>query len=298
MQSNNTNSNLIRGNQGKFCIDGKFYKADEYGYEAAAEYLTSEILRVSNISDFVDYKIIPNLYNQRGTSKHCCVSDDFMGRFPNGREITIADLLQRLCDSETLKEITDPDSKYRSRHSLAETISRIVDIISEQTNLSDFGGYLTAVLELDALTRNDDRHYNNISFIQFPNGLWKIAPVFDNGSAFGARDKDPTTGGVYGTNVPWIFNEARYYKIPAMPFSSKFEKQIKACRDLYGPRLQILDSIDLEPAFDHISSIYGKEVANRMKSVWNISLQKHPEMFVPRITAPAYSSEQTLKLGL
>ncbi len=46
-----------KGNQGKFCLAGKFYKADEYGYEAAAEYLTSEILRKSNFTDYLAYEI-------------------------------------------------------------------------------------------------------------------------------------------------------------------------------------------------------------------------------------------------
>ncbi len=222
----------------------------------------------------------------------------FWERFPEGNELTLAEFLQIHCSSDTLQDLTDPKSKFRARHTLQETISRLVDTVVNITCLADFGGYLTAVLELDALTRNNDRHYNNFSLIQFSNGLWKIAPVFDNGSAFGARDKDPTTGGVYGTNAPWLFNEARYYKIPAMPFSSDFEKQVKACRSLYGSRFQIREDIDLTPAFEHIATIYGKEVRDRMESVWNISQKKHSDLFVPKITGPAYSSEQFLGRNL
>lgn len=288
----------VRGNQGKFCIGGKYYKADEYGYEAAAEYLTSEVLRYSNLSDYVSYSIVPNLYHHQGVSKHCCESDDFMEHFPDGREVTVASFLQRICPESDLNDLINPDSKFRARHPLQETVSRLVGLVVTGTGLSDFGGYLTAVLELDALTRNNDRHYNNLSFIQFSNGLWKIAPVYDNGSAFGARDKDLAAGSVFGSQGPWLFNEARYYRISAMPFTSDFEKQVKACRSLYGSRLQIRQDIDPAPALSHIASIYGERVADRMESVWKISKNKYQDLFVPKITSPAYSSEQHLDLML
>lgn len=294
----NISSEKWRGNQGKFGIAGDFYKADEYGYEAAAEYLTSEILRRSNFTDYVTYEIAPNFYHHKEITRHCCVSQNFLSRFPEGNEVTLAEFLQIHCNPEELQDILEPNSKFRARHPLQETVSRLVGLVVAGTGLSDFGGYLTAVLELDALTRNNDRHYNNLSLIQFSNGLWKIAPVYDNGSAFGARDKDPAAGGVYGSQGPWLFNEARYYRISAMPFTSDFEKQVKACRSLYGSRLQIRRDIDLAPAFDHIASIYGERVADRMESVWNISKNKYQDLFVPKITSPAYSSEQHLDLML
>ena len=287
-----------RGNQGKFCLSEKFYKADEYGYEAASEYLTSEILRHSNCIDYVTYEMVPNFYQHHNVARHCCDSALFFDRYPQGNEITLAEFLQTHSSPFDLRELTDPNSKFRARHALSETISTLVDLIVNDTGLVDFGGYLTAVMELDALTRNDDRHYNNLSLIQFPNGLWKIAPIFDNGSGFGARDKDPASGGVYGTQGPWLFNEARYYKIGARPFSSSFEKQVKACRSLYGPRLQIQKDINLRPAFERIAAVYGKPVADRMESVWTLSLKKHEDMFVQKITRPAYSSEQGLGRGL
>jgi len=284
----------LRGNQGKWILNGAFYKADEYGYEAAAEYLTTEILRQSNMTDYAPYVIVPHGYSQAGIAKNCCMSPDFLALNPGCRELTLYEFLQSHLSEEQLEGLMEPHSKFHARHSLAETIAPVVELVESKTGLSDFGGYITAIMELDALTRNDDRHINNISLLQLPNGLWKTAPVFDNASGFGARDKDPTIGSVHGITVPWLFNEARYYKVGARPFSSSFEKQVKACRQLYGSRLQIKEDIDLTEAFARITETYGKAIAERMESVWNISKAKYSDLFVPRVTKRAYANDSVL----
>lgn len=284
----------LRGNQGKWVLNGAFYKADEYGYEAAAEYLTTEILRQSNMTEYAPYVIVPRGYSRAGIAKHCCMSPDFLALNPGCREVTLYEFLQSHLSEEALEGLTDPHSKSHARHALAETIAPVVELVESKTGLSDFGGYVTAIMELDALTRNDDRHINNISLLQFPNGLWKKAPVFDNGSGFGAWGKEATIGCVHGVTGPWLFNEARYYKVGARPFSSSFEKQVKACRQLYGPRLQIKEDIDLTEAFARISDVYGKAVAERMESVWNISRAKYSDLFVPRVTKTAYANDSVM----
>ena len=284
----------LRGNQGKWKLNGAFYKADEYGYEAAAEYLTTEILRQSNMTDYVPYVIVPNGYSQSGIAKHCCMSPDFLALNPGCKELTLYEFLQSHLTKEQLNGLMDPHSKIHARQTLAETIAPIVELVESKAGLSDFGGYVTAIMELDALTRNDDRHINNISLLRLPNGLWKTAPVFDNGSGFGARDKDPTIGGVHGITGPWLFNEARYYKVGARPFSTSFEKQVKACRQLYGSRLQIKEDIDLTEAFARIADVYGKSVAERMESVWKISRTKYADLFVPRVTKMAYANDSVM----
>ena len=42
-----------KGNQLKFGIDNKWYKADFLGYEGAAEYAASKLLEQSNIMEYV-----------------------------------------------------------------------------------------------------------------------------------------------------------------------------------------------------------------------------------------------------
>ncbi len=284
----------LRGSQGKWILNGAFYKADEYGYEAAAEYLTTEILRQSNMTDYAPYVIVPRGYSQAGIAKHCCMSPDFLALNPGCREKTLYEFLRSHLSEETLKNLINPHSKSHARHTLAEAIAPVVELVESKTGLSDFGGYVTAIMELDALTRNDDRHINNISLLQLPNGLWKMAPVFDNGSGFGAGGKEATIGCVHGVTGPWLFNEARYYKVGARPFSSSFEKQVKSCRQLYGPRLQIKEDIDLTEAFARISEVYGKAVAERMESVWNISRAKYSDLFVPRVTKMAYANDSVM----
>lgn len=49
------NRNSSKGNQLKWKKDDIWYKADQNGYEGLAEYFISELLRETNIDQFVHY---------------------------------------------------------------------------------------------------------------------------------------------------------------------------------------------------------------------------------------------------
>lgn len=50
------------------------------------------------------------------------------------------------------------------------------------TGLEHFPEYLTLIFEVDAFFLNDDRHLNNIAFIE-ENGKYSYCPIFDNSAA-------------------------------------------------------------------------------------------------------------------
>ena len=54
------------GNQTKARVDGTWYKADYLGYEGAAEYVASSILKYSNIKNYVNYDLCNISYMKEG----------------------------------------------------------------------------------------------------------------------------------------------------------------------------------------------------------------------------------------
>ena len=49
---------------------------------------------------------------------------------------------------------------------LLKTLIGLVDFVERVTNLTGVGAYLTAILELDCLTLNEDRHTNNLAVLR------------------------------------------------------------------------------------------------------------------------------------
>ena len=64
-----------KGNQPKWHINNKWYKADHMGYEALAEYVVSELLKKSNIHNFVVHDLVEIKYDNKISNG--CVSDNF-----------------------------------------------------------------------------------------------------------------------------------------------------------------------------------------------------------------------------
>lgn len=144
-----------KGDQPKWQMNGKWYKADHMGYEALAEVLVSQLLKQSNVPNFVEYK--PVLIQYQGKEIPGCASKNFrrkdemlvpferLHRAYKGRGLAAA-----------LGEINEPQERIRYT----------VDFIEQTTGLTDIGAYLTLLLELDAFFLNEDRHTNNLAVIR------------------------------------------------------------------------------------------------------------------------------------
>ena len=137
------------------------------------------------------------------------------------------------------------------------------------TGLKDFGKYLTTILELDAFTYNEDRHFNNIAVIEEPNGNFRPCPIFDNGAAF-LSDLNEYSGERIG-----LLRKA----VLSKPFSENFNEQVAICRKLYGRQLNFYKSLDLsQETKDSIKKMYGERILDRIENTIRFSKIICPEM--------------------
>ena len=262
-----------KGNQPKFAIDGKWYKMDYFGYEGAAEYLCSEILKHSNLTNFVSYNICKMSYQDEPING--CSSCDLFANHDGMKLITLHDLILH-STGKTIEKLT-------RGHSIEERIEIVVNKVEEITKLKGFGQYLTALLEFDALVLNEDRHFNNIAVLKSQTGLgYDFCPIFDNGAGF-------------LSDITEYKRVSDIVNVEAKPFTKKFDKQMKACQALYGPQLQLI-SANYEYAFDEIESFYGSKIRDRMESIWSRQERLYNDFFVlPKGKEEAENEEEYLR---
>lgn len=251
-----------KGNQLKFGIDNKWYKADFLGYEGAAEYAASKLLEQSNIVEYVPYQLETIMYN--GNAFNGCVSDDFLQ--PGQRLITA----ERLYQSQYNKPVMEVIGQLPLR----DRIQSFVENIRDFTGLEDFGKYLTTLLEFDAYILNEDRHFHNIAVIQNEDKSFSYCPVFDNGAAFlsDIRNDYPLEKSTYG-----LISE-----VAAKPFSKDFDKQVACCQELYGMQFK-LSSIDLSDTITKIKEFYGDKVYSRICEINEHQKMMYPEFITDNI---------------
>ena len=160
-----------KGNQPKWQLNGRWYKADHMGYESLAEVLISQLLKQSNAPDFVEYRPIFILHEKQ--KKAGCVSKNFREK---NEMLVPFERLHRSYKGQGLASVLsgmqDPEEKIRYT----------VGFIEQVTGLSGVGEYLTLLLELDSFFLNEDRHTNNLAVIRNEASMkFRLCPIFDNG---------------------------------------------------------------------------------------------------------------------
>lgn len=212
-----------KGKQEKWREDDRWYKLDQFGYEALAEVFASVLLEYSSIErdspfTFVRYRMERMMVH--GRERTGCSSKHFLKL---GESIITLSHLFRRCLDRPMRDVLArlPSDKKR--------IAYLADMTAELTGLEHFPQYLTLLFEVDALILNDDRHLNNIAVLE-RDGLFSYCPIFDNGAGLlsntqlSPMDIDPK--GLIPT-------------IGARPFNTTFNRQIITARTLYGPQLRM-----------------------------------------------------------
>lgn len=216
-----------KGNQEKWydISSDRWFKLDQFGYEALSECIVSEILGYSNIDydtpfSFVRYRMEKmNVHKRLRTG---CSSRNFL----SGEQtvITLSHLLGRMLDTSLKNKLSALSSDKKRIQYLAQQTA-------EFTGLNHFPEYLTLVFEIDSLFLNDDRHLNNIAVIyDCSSDTYSYCPVFDNGAAllsnthYSAMDINP---------------KALMSVLRARPFNTSFTRQMNSARALFGKQLQI-----------------------------------------------------------
>lgn len=212
-----------KGNQEKWLEENRWYKLDQFGYEALAETFASALLEQSNIEretpfTFVRYRM--ERMNVHGRERTGCSSENFLH---DGESIvTLSHLYRRLLD-KPLRDVLAHLTSDKKR------IAYLAEMTAEMTGLALFPQYLTLLFEIDALVLNDDRHLNNIAVLE-RRGVFDYCPIFDNGA-----------GLLSNTQLsPMDIEPAALIRaVKARPFNTTFNRQIITARSLYGSQLQI-----------------------------------------------------------
>ena len=212
-----------KGNQEKWYDKdtNKWYKLDQFGYEALAETLISNLLEKSNIKQntpfsFAKYEM--EKLKVHGRERTGCSSDNFLKAGES--IITLSHLFSR-CLGGSLKTTLEklPSDKKRIKY-IAEETAKI-------TGLKEFPQYLTLLFEIDALFLNDDRHLNNIAVIE-KDGKYSYCPIFDNGAALLSNTQ---------LSPMDIEPKGLIKDVVARPFNTSFTRQMNTARELYGRQL-------------------------------------------------------------
>ena len=250
-----------KGDQPKWQRDGKWYKADHMGYEALAEVVVSQLLKRSNVAEFVEYK--PVLIDYDGKELAGCVSDSFRGK---DDMLVPFERLHRAYKgiglANALAKFYEPIDKIRYT----------VDFVEQVTGLKNVGAYLTMMMEIDAIFLNEDRHTNNLAVIRNEKTKqYRLCPVFDNGLALLSDLNDyPIDEDIY-TCIG---------KVQAKPFDRSFDAQMEAAEELYGTQLRLhFDRKDIWAALDLVADLYDAAVINRVERVLGEQMRKYKVYF-------------------
>ena len=214
-----------KGNQEKWHdqASNRWYKLDQFGYEALAETAVSQFLERSNVEidtpfTFVRYQM--ERLQVHGRERTGCSSKNFLR--PGQALITVNRLLSSHLGKPLREKLTGLSSDKRRIAYLAEATADI-------TGLALFPQYLTLLFEIDALFCNDDRHLNNIAVIE-QGGQYDYCPIFDNGAGLLSNTQISPMD---------IAPPALISALQARPFNTTFTRQMNTARSLYGPQLTI-----------------------------------------------------------
>ena len=212
-----------KGNQEKWQDGSRWYKVDQFGYEALAEAAASALLEWSNIEKetpftFVRYRM--ERVNVHGKDRIGCSSVNFLR--PRQSIVTLDHLLSRVL-GRPLRDV------LARVHSDKKRIEFLAETTAEYTGLREFPQYLTLLFEIDGLFLNDDRHLNNIAVLE-QGEQYSYCPIFDNGAGFLSNTQ---------LSPMDIAPAALIMAAKARPFNTTFNRQIIKARDLYGPQLKM-----------------------------------------------------------
>lgn len=212
-----------KGNQEKWLDHGRWYKLDQFGYEALAETFVSMILEHSTIEQDTSFKFVryrmERLHVHR-RERTGCSSENFLQ--PGQSILTLSKLFRQHLGYSLSDKLNRLTSDKKRIEYLAEETKNL-------TGLQDFPKYLTLLFEIDSLVLNDDRHLNNIAVIE-QDRHYDYCPIFDQGAGllsnvqYSPLDIAPT---------------ALIHTLRASPFRMSFNRQLHTVQELYGPQLRL-----------------------------------------------------------
>lgn len=250
-----------KGDQPKWHIGDDWYKADHMGYEALSEVIVSWMLEHSTIDDFVAYA--PVMIQSSDKEYIGCQSKNFR---QEGEMLLPLEKLHRAYHgiglAKRLAEISEVEERIRYT----------VSFVEGTTGLTDFGVYLSTLLELDAFILNEDRHTNNIAVIRNEkDGSFRFCPIFDNGLSLLSDLND------------YSLDKDLYECIGAVqakPFSADFSEQTEAASQLYGSCLKLgFTKEQVRQKLQELRDYYDDEIVSRVERTILEQMRRYGYLF-------------------
>lgn len=197
LSSSKTFGSYSSGEQYKEWIDvnGAKYlvKVNTHYREASKEISAYRLAKAFGL-DCVEYKDVNIKF--KGLDRNACICRSYLGENENDISVWKA-LGNRL--------------QVKKNESAKDLFNRVVECLSAKLKIEKLSleNYIKSILTFDYIICNTDRHLNNISFIE-NNGVYRFAPIYDNGKSFLSTDAILTDSDLI----------ARSNKYKSKPFSS------------------------------------------------------------------------------
>lgn len=213
-------SSSPKGNQPKWETGDRFYKQDNFPNESLAEYLVSLFLESSNCPvPFISYRL---------QTRDICSSPNYKPRylmFPFAQILTF-ELVFDDYNQKVGKDSPTFNSWYKriwSRLSADGRVEYVIDLFTKYGVPSEESlAYLTAMVELDTLVFNTDRHFNNFGLIYaLEENRYKPMFLFDQGFSLAVGE------GIFGS----VRKLTDSYRVKMQPFSTTLSKNRRALPD-------------------------------------------------------------------
>lgn len=218
--STNRVSSSPKGNQPKWETGTKFYKQDNFPNESLAEYLISLFLESSNCPvPFIPYRL---------ETRDICSSPNYKPRylmFPFAQMLTF-ELTFDESNQKVGKGSPTFNSWYKrvwSRLSAEGRVNYLVELFAKYgVPKEESLAYLTAMVELDTLVFNTDRHFNNFGLMyDLEEQRYKPMFLFDQGFSLAVGE------GIFGS----VRKLTDPYRVKMQPFSTTLSKNRRALPD-------------------------------------------------------------------
>lgn len=251
-----------KGNQLKWENQGIWYKADYAGYEGLAEYVISQLLVQSALSEteYVLYEQEEIQYKSmiyQGVKSNSFLQDGW-------QLITLERLFQNHFGR----------SFYTSIFSIADHENRLRFLVEQTeriTGLKDFGIYLNKMFTIDAFFLNEDRHLHNIAVLMNGKGDFAYCPIFDNGAGLlsDIQMDYPLNGDVYE-----LMKTSQSKTI-----CGDFDEQLELSEKLYGNNITFnFTGRDIDTLLKGASG-YPENVLQRVEDILREQMRKYQYLF-------------------
>lgn len=256
------NRQSSKGNQFKWSDGINWYKADYTGYEGLAEYVTSGLLRYSDLKpeEYVLYETEEIKY--RDQVYKGCKSRNFL-----------KDKCQ-LITLERLFYIQFGESLYQAIYQIPDHEQRLCFLVEQTeriTGLRDFGKYMSKLLAIDALFLNEDRHTHNVAVLWDGDSRFDYCPIFDQGAGLLADTAMDYPMGQDTLNLMGT--------VEAKTICHAFEEQLDIAEKLYGQQIHFYFGEKEIRELLKKEQVYPKDAKRRVYTILLQQRRKYQYLF-------------------